>query len=278
MLEIISCSRRTDIPAFYYDWLQECLKNKYAMVKNPYNGSTYMVDLSCEKVHSICLWSKSFANVLKDPKYLSLYNLYFQFTITGYSKLLEPNVVDTNEAIRQMEQLAQKYSPQQINWRFDPIIFSIKGEKEPVPDNFERARLQMFETLCKDISSFGVNRCTISFLCLYKKVEQRMKKSGFTYFLPSQQKQIEFVSQLVEIADKYGVTIYTCSNPLIEEVKGVKKSHCIDGPYLEALFGKRASRAKDAGQRKECGCTRSKDIGGYDEQRCKHGCLYCYAR
>lgn len=183
MLEIISCSRRTDIPAFYYDWLQECLKNKYVMVKNPYNKSTYMVDLSCEKVHSICLWSKSFANVLKDPKYLSLYNLYFQFTITGYSKLLEPNVVDTNEAVRQMEQLARKYSPQQINWRFDPIVFSLKGEKEPVPENFERARLKVFEALCKDISSFGVNRCTISFLCLYKKVEQRMKKMQFLLFL-----------------------------------------------------------------------------------------------
>ncbi|HOP92855.1 MAG TPA: DUF1848 domain-containing protein [Acetivibrio thermocellus] len=278
MLEIISCSRRTDIPAFYYDWLQECLKNKYAVVKNPYNKSTYMVDLSCEKVHSICLWSKSFANVLKDPKYLSLYNLYFQFTITGYSKFLEPNVIDTNEAVRQMEQLAQKYSPRQINWRFDPIIFSAEGEKEPTPDNFERARLKVFENLCKDISSFGVNRCTISFLCLYKKVEQRMKKCNFTYFPPSQQKQIEFVSRLVEIADKYQVTIYTCSSPVIESVPGVKKGHCIDGAYLEELFGKRASRAKDSGQRKECGCTRSKDIGDYDNQSCRHGCVYCYAR
>ncbi|HOL22987.1 MAG TPA: DUF1848 family protein, partial [bacterium] len=181
MLEIISCSRRTDIPAFYYDWLQECLKNKYVIVKNPYNKSTYMVDLSPERVHSICLWSKSFANVLKNPGYLSLYNLYFQFTITGYSKFLEPNVIDTNEALRQMEQLALKYSPKQINWRFDPIILSIKGEKEPTPDNFARARLKMFEALCRDISSFGVNRCTISFLCLYKKVEQRLNASKIDY-------------------------------------------------------------------------------------------------
>lgn len=278
MLEIISCSRRTDIPAFYYDWLQECLKNKYAMVKNPYNGSTYIVDLSCEKVHSICLWSKSFANVLKDPKYLSMYNLYFQFTITGYSRVLEPNVVDTNEAVKQMEQLALRYSPQQINWRFDPIIFSMEGEKEPVADNFERARLKMFETLCRDISSFGVNRCTVSFLCMYKKVEQRMKKSNFNCLVPSQQMQIVFVSQLVEIADKFGVTVYTCSSPVIEGVPGVKKGHCIDGVYLEKLFGKRASHAKDAGQRKECGCTRSRDIGGYRGQSCRHGCVYCYAQ
>lgn len=278
MLEIISCSRRTDIPAFYYDWLQECLKNKYVMVKNPYNKSTYMVDLSPERVHSICLWSKSFANVLKNPGYLSLYNLYFQFTITGYSRLLEPNVVDTNEALRQMEQLARRYSPQQINWRFDPIILSIKGEKQPTPDNFTRARLNMFEVLCRDISSFGVNCCTISFLCLYKKVEQRMKASEFTCSIPSQQQQIELVSELVEIADKYGVTIYTCTSPIIEKVPGVKKGHCIDGAYLEALFGKRASHAKDTGQRKECGCTRSRDIGAYSGQSCGHGCLYCYAR
>jgi hypothetical protein len=278
MLEIISCSRRTDIPAFYYDWLQECLKNKYVMVKNPYSKSTYMVDLSPERVHSICLWSKSFANVLKNPGYLSLYNLYFQFTITGYSKFLEPNVVDTEEALRQMEQLARNYSPKQINWRFDPIILSIKGEKNPTPDNFERARLKVFEALCRDISSFGVNRCTISFLCLYKKVEQRMKASKFTYLIPSQQQQIELVSQLVEIADKYGTTIYTCTSPIIEGVPGVRKGYCIDGVYLEELFGKRASHAKDTGQRKECGCTRSRDIGAYSGQSCGHGCLYCYAR
>jgi hypothetical protein len=248
------------------------------MVKNPYNRSTYLVNLSPERVHSICLWSKSFANVLKNPGYLSLYNLYFQFTITGYSKILEPNVVDTNVAVRQMEKLAERYSPQQINWRFDPIILSIKGENEPTPDNFASARLKVFEALCRDISSFGVNRCTISFLCLYRKVEQRLNASKIDYLLPSQQQQIEFVNQLVEIADKYGVTIYTCTSPIIERVPGVKKGRCIDGAYLEALFGKRASRAKDAGQRAGCGCTRSRDIGAYSGQSCRHGCLYCYAR
>lgn len=202
MLEIISCSRRTDIPAFYYDWLQECLKNKYVMVKNPYNKTTYMVDLSPEQVHSICLWSKSFANVLRDPGYLSLYNLYFQFTITGYSKFLEPSVIDTNEAVMQMEQLALKYSPEQINWRFDPIIFSAEGENEPTLDDFTRVRLKVFETLCRDISSFGVNRCTISFLYLYKKVEQRMKKSKFACLLPSQQHQIVLFRQTVKCLEE----------------------------------------------------------------------------
>jgi len=282
MLEIISCSRRTDIPAFYYEWLQEVLRKKYVLVPNPYNNSTYMVDLAPERVHSICLWSKSFANVLKDPGLLALYNLYFQFTITGYAHTLEPKVPEPKEAVRQMEKLAFKYSPQQINWRFDPIIFSGLGEKEPLIDtlaldDLARARLKVFEALCRDISSFGVKRCTISFLSLYKKVEQRMERANFTYLVPSQEEQREFVSRLVEVAAKYGVSIYTCSSPLLEGVPGVNKGHCIDGEYLEMLFGKRASHAKDAGQRKECGCTRSRDIGAYRGQSCGHGCLYCYA-
>lgn len=35
--EIISCSRRTDIPAFLMNWVKECMKQGFVDVKNPYS-------------------------------------------------------------------------------------------------------------------------------------------------------------------------------------------------------------------------------------------------
>ena len=62
---IISASRRTDIPAFYSDWLIERLNSGFVEVTNPYNHTVYSVPLSPESVHSIVLWSKDFAPLLK---------------------------------------------------------------------------------------------------------------------------------------------------------------------------------------------------------------------
>jgi len=64
---IISCFRRTDIPAFYYPWLQENLKRRFVLVQNPYSEEVFQVGLSLEKIHSIVLWSKNFGHVIGDP-------------------------------------------------------------------------------------------------------------------------------------------------------------------------------------------------------------------
>ena len=276
MKEVISCSRRTDIPSCYYPWLQEVLKRGYVELVNPYNNETYAVDLNEGMVHSIVLWSKNYRNVLQEPGLLAHYNLYFQFTINGYSKFLEPNVPPMAEAIAQAKTLAEKYSSEQINWRFDPIIISQQGEVNP-SDPLDQARLDIFDYLCKELSSVDIRRCTISFVDLFEKVKERFGRKGFVMKDMPDNEKIKFAEKLVAIANKYSVKIFSCSSPIIERVEGISKGHCIDGEVLESLFGQRATHAKDAGQRTFCGCTKSKDIGAYDKT-CKHGCLYCYAR
>lgn len=273
MKEIISCSRRTDIPWWYYGWLQDALKAGSVELTNWYSNTQYTIDLSKDNVHSIVLWSKNYSNFLKDPGLLSDYNLYFQFTLNGYSKSLEPNTPSVDDMIIQMRDLAEKYSPKQINWRFDPIVLSTDGEDEPTT-KIGRARLNRFEMLCAALSKFGIFRCTISFMDLYDKVEERMKRFSFVRLTDNQ--KIEFAYALIMIAKNYGIQLYSCSQTNIESVIGIKKGHCIDGEILTELFGDRASKAKDQGQRKACGCSKSRDIGKYD-LKCSGNCLYCYA-
>lgn len=271
MKTVISCSRRTDILAFYYDWLQNVLKEKQVKLSNPYNNKEYIVDLRPENIHSIVLWSKDYRRLIQNPGLLDNYNLYFQFTITGYPKILEPNTISPEEAIEQIKALAKIYSPQQINWRFDPIIL---GKDKPLTETIED-RLNIFEYLCNEMQKAKIERCTTSFVTTYGHVKQRMKEK-YKYVNPSEKLQVGIIKRMVQIAENYNMRIYACSSPIIEAVEGVRKAHCIDGNLLTEIFGEKASKANDTGQRLACGCTKSKDIGAY-KQKCKHKCLYCYS-
>jgi hypothetical protein len=282
---VISASRRTDIPAFFYDWLQERLAEGRVMLKNPYyQNKSYSDDLRPESVHSIVLWSKDFRNLVRNPGYLKDYNLYFQYTINHYSKLLEPNVPEYKDTMLVLEELLKKYKPQQFNLRFDPVIISRKGEISPDSDNPEAARLNAFEQLCRDIRALGMEECrvTTSYVSLYGHVRKALEDCGAELIHQKEEEQISFFDKMSEIAEKYGISLYSCASPLLMQVKYIKPGHCIDGELLEQLFGGRTTRSKDTGQREECGCTRSKDIGNYasgaDGMRCKHGCRYCYVR
>jgi hypothetical protein len=62
---IISASRRTDIPAFYADWLVYRLNAGYCLVKNPFNPAQIKrVSLKPEDVDGIVLWTKNAAPIL----------------------------------------------------------------------------------------------------------------------------------------------------------------------------------------------------------------------
>lgn len=75
--EVISCSRRTDIPSCYYEWLQDRLSEGFVTIVNPFNKVPHTISLKKEDVHSIVLWSKNYQNVIDNPGKLNDYNLYF---------------------------------------------------------------------------------------------------------------------------------------------------------------------------------------------------------
>ena len=64
---IISASRRSDIPAFYGEWLMNRLKAGEVLVRNPMQAKQVSrIMLSAETVDALVFWTKNPANFLSD--------------------------------------------------------------------------------------------------------------------------------------------------------------------------------------------------------------------
>ena len=105
---------------------------------------------------------------------------------------------------------------------------------------------------------------------------------------------------LKELNKKWKLEISTCSELIDLDTFDITHNKCIDDDLMIKLFPedkelmnflgveevapslfdentteRKMIKLKDKGQRKECGCIMSKDIGQYNT--CPHGCNYCYA-
>jgi len=266
MKTIISASRRTDMPRWYLDRLVASVRSGSAEVPNPYSGKTHTVSLAPENVHTLVLWSKDFSRFLEQIGEFRGYNRYFLFTINDMP-VFEPALPPLRTRMDQAVELARRFGPERIGWRFDPVVFTHDG---PVmtPDTFRR--------IAAPLADAGISRAIFSFLDLYGKVEERNRRFGLGITDPSDEVKRAYAAELLSAAHEMDMTLESCCEPLCDGL-GIKRSACIDGALLERLAGEPASRAKDGGQREACGCTISRDIGSYAEMPCPHGCLYCYA-
>jgi len=266
MKEVISASRRTDIPAYYLDRLISFIKQGFAEVRNPFSGVKYVVSLRPDDVHTLVFWSKNFRHFLKKSSLFADYNLYFLFTINDMPHL-EPGTPHLGERLEQLQELAQRYGPERIAWRYDPVIFTGDG---PVSD------VETFSRIGEKIVNSGVTRTIFSFLDMYGKVRKRSEKLKLNFLDPPEEVKIEYAVKLAGIANELGLSLECCCEKL-GDIEGITESSCINGHLLSELAGEPARLTKDTGQREACNCTLSRDIGSYHDMPCPNGCLYCYA-
>jgi len=276
---IISCSRRTDIPAFLMDWVMEKIHIGHVDVINPFNRKQVSrVSLLPEDVKCWVWWSKNFADWItlyeKHPQVFKSYKgHYFQFTINSPSELEQNLKISLEERFSQLDWLINEFGTSAVSYRFDPIIL-YKGKDE----KRIRSNLDKFEYIIEKISSLGLKELTFSFATIYSKVNNRLQKRGYIPVDPPITKKKEILKSLLEICDKYNMQMEACCQPDLIDNKGIMQAHCIDAIKIERLIGEKIQKIKDTGQRKGCGCFKSKDIGGYSGIfRCRHNCAYCYA-
>jgi len=257
---IISASRRTDIPAFYADWLLNRLGAGYCLVKNPFNPAQIKrVSLLPEDVDGIVLWTKNAAPLLPKLSGLDSYSYYFQHTITPYHSDIESGLADKKIAIiPAFLELAMRIGSERMIWRYDPIIITPRYSYD--------YHISAFTRLCELLAG-STEKCVISFAIAYKSVAKNL--TGIGHMKLGDQEKIRLAADLLRIAKKHGITLCACCElPGLYEL-GVQPISCVDA----SLFG--VSAPRDKNQRDGCNCVVSVDIGAYNS--CGNGCVYCYA-
>ena len=262
---IISASRRTDIPACYADWFFNRLKEGFALSRKDMDKKPKKVSLKPEDVRCFVFWTKNPGPMLGRLDELKDYHFYFHFTLTPYGQDIEGAVLPPkDELVETFIQLSQKIGKDKVIWRYDPILLTDKIDIE--------YHKQQFSNLAERLQGY-TDKCVISFIdtgYLSAEVKEQLKLKTITNDLMR-----EIGKELQPIAEKHGMTIETCGEKINLIEFNISPARCIDDRIIGTLIGEKLSIDKDPSQRKACGCVKSIDIGTDDT--CKNGCLYCYA-
>ena len=252
-------------------------------VENPYNRRRRQVPARPHAVHSIVFWSKNFGPFLQRRIGETLeqrgYRLFFNFSLNSTAPILEPHVPPLNDRLRQLEELALRFDPRRIFWRFDPVCFYHRTPTAAIADN-----LDQLAHIGAKASRCDVRQCVTSFVDLYPKVKRRARRAGIILEDPPPAIKARILERMAATLRDVGVHLATCCEKDVEAYlsagSGIQKGACIPGERLARLFGPDFNRQRDRGQRTRagCGCNLSIDIGSYHQQPCFHNCLFCYAR
>ena len=261
---IISASYRSDIPAFHGDWFLAALNAGQVAVINPYNQRPSVIDLRPEAVDGYVFWTRNARPFSRALAAVAAQGKPFvvQYTILGYPRTIDTNVIDPSLAIANAREIAGSYGPRALVWRYDPILLTPETETGWHRANF----LQLADALA------GLtDEVVVSFAQLYAKSARNLAKAGITWRQPELDEQAALIADLRDLASQRGMSLSLCTQP---DLAAAPPARCIDAQRLADIAG-RPLAAPARGNRPGCLCAQSRDIGAYDS--CVHGCRYCYA-
>ncbi len=278
---IISASRSTDIPAFYTKYFIDQLKKGFLIWTNPFNG--IKIPISLKQVKLIVFWSKNPAPLIPYLHKIDEIGIdyYFNYTINDYeNEGFEKNLPSLEKRIDTFIELSEKIGKEKIIWRFDPVVL-LKNQTQKII-------IDKIVSLAEKLHPF-TDKLVFSFVdCHYKKVLERIKKAEIQIQELDNDDKVSFAIKLSSSLKAFNFQICTCAESLDLNLHGINHNKCIDDELIVKLFPKNKSlidfiqflkaknNLKDKGQRKNCGCIPSKDIGKYNT--CLYNCIYCYAK
>jgi len=262
---IISASRRTDIPAYYSDWMINRINERYVYVRNPKNiHQVSKINLDPEVVDCIVFWSKNPKPILDKIQHFNIYAYYFQFTLNPYDNDIETKLPAKEDIINTFKKLSDITGPQRVIWRYDPVLLNDRYTINYHIDKFMELACQL---------KGYTEKVTFSYIDFYKKITENIN-SHCIKEITFEEKNI-IAENFSKIAYENNFRIDTCAEDIELSQYNIGQARCIDDRLIAKIIGNNLSAEKDKNQRPECGCVRSVDIGEYNS--CSNGCIYCYA-
>lgn len=260
---IINTGQRTDIPAFYPEWLANRIREGFVCVRNPYNPaqvSRYAINPDVVDVIGFCT-----KNPMPFFPYLDMLKEFGQFwyvTITPYGKEIEPGVPDKDLVLESFRLLSERVGTDAIGWRYDPIFVSDRYSVD--------YHLNAFKKMAGELDGY-TKVVVISFIDLYEKVKRNFPEAKTV----TEKDKLFLGREIIKIADKHGMVVKPCGEGNFLEKYGADCSGCMTISDYERAIGKKLVAPKTKSSRSVCPCFLSGDIGAYDT--CGHFCKYCYA-
>ncbi len=291
---IISASRATDIPTFYADWFVSRWDKGHIRWTNPFNGVPLYVSFKNTRV--VVFWTKNPRPMFRYLDYLdeNIPNYYFQFTLNDYDKEgFEGKVPKLDGRIKSFVELSNRVGKKRVIWRFDPLILTKDIDVKELLKRIENIGNQLKDYTEKLVFSFAD-------ISSYRKVKNNLEKEHVNYIEFTKETMVEVAQGLQTLNEKWGFQMGTCTEKIDLDKYGIVHNKCIDDDLMIDLFHedeelmdflgveyeepslfddaeikRKPKKLKDKGQREDCGCIMSKDIGQYNT--CPHECNYCYA-
>ena len=260
---IINTGMRTDIPAFYSNWLLNRIKEGFVYVRNPYyKHQVTKYSLNPNIVDCLAFCTKNPHPLISHLSELDKYKQFWFVTITPYGKDIEPNVPDKKQVISDFKKLSKHLGKNAVAVRYDPIFINEKFDVN--------MHIRCFEKLLSELNGYTED-CTISFLDMYEKV----RRNAPDLRPPTEKEQIQIAKAFSKIGKQNNITIHSCCEKEFLKDYGLDITGCMSKEIVEKAIENKLNAPKSHSKREGCACLLGNDIGMYNT--CMHLCKYCYA-
>ena len=259
---ILNISGRTDIVAFYSNWLMNRLNEGFFDVRNPFNPKI-VSRIMLDDIDLLFFCTKNPIPILDKLKDIKK-KVYFHVTLTSYKKDIEPNLPPKKDIIKAIKELSNIIGKENLVIRYDPIFINDEYNLD--------YHIKAFNKICKLLDGY-INKILIHFIDDYKNVRKNYNILKYKKITDNDYKVIG--TSFSKSAKKHNIQVHTCNEERDLTEYGFIKDDCMSRELAYKITGKIYKKKWKARKDLVCQCVEMTDIGVYNS--CKHFCKYCYA-